>query len=462
MREHDRLRGLRRFASLLVLCGAGFTASGTAQAQVPPGYYATVDETNGTTLRTTLHAIIDGHTKIPYTSSGTDTWTVLELADQDPANSTHILDLYENESIAKQGGGNSFYNREHSWPNSYGFPNDGADNYPYTDCHHLFLCDITFNADRGNRPYRACTTGCSEDPTFVNGGMGGGTGSYPGNSNWTSASPTIGSWETWRGRRGDVARAMFYMDVRYEGGVHVITGQPEPDLRLTDNTTLIANGATGSNESIAYMGLLSTLIVWNREDPPDAKERNRNTVIQSFQGNRNPFIDHPEWVECIFAGACRPGQAFCFGSGIDTSHTTACPCGNAGAAGNGCANSANAAGANLTASGRTTLDTVLFTASGVPATSFTLFLQHATSGDAVFHDGVICAGGTLVRLRGLAAAGGSVSYPAPSDTQTVSQRGGVTIGSGTRRFYSAWYRNSASTFCAPATANVTNGFQVVW
>ena len=458
MRHTTLHRGLRGFA----LFTAFAVSSASARAQVPPGYYTTADETNGTTLRATLHAIIDDHTKLPYTSSGTDTWVALELADQDPANSTRILDLYENESIAKQGGGNSFYNREHSWPNSYGFPNDGADNYPYTDCHHLFLCDITYNSDRGNRPYRACASGCSEDSTLVNGGMGGGTGSYPGNSNWTSSSPTLGSWETWRGRRGDVARAMFYMDVRYEGGVHGITGQPEPDLRLTDNTTLISNGATGSNESVAYMGLLSTLIVWNREDPPDAKERNRNGVIQSFQGNRNPFIDHPEWVECIFAAACRPGQAFCFGSGIDTSHTTACPCGNAGAAGNGCAHSLSAAGANLTANGRTTLDTVTFTASNVPATSFTLFLQHASSGDAVFHDGVICAGGTLVRLRGRAAVAGTIEYPTSLDTQTVSQRGGVAIGSGSRRYYSAWYRNAASTYCTPATANVTNGFQVVW
>ncbi|RMF77376.1 MAG: endonuclease I, partial [Planctomycetota bacterium] len=128
----------------------------TLHADAPPGYYDTVDTTDATTLRVTLHAIIQDHTRYPYTSSSTDTWDILELADEDPANASNILDLYRNASYPKAGGGNTNYNREHSWPKSYGFPNDNSSNYPYTDCHHLFLCDSGYNSSRSNKPYRYC------------------------------------------------------------------------------------------------------------------------------------------------------------------------------------------------------------------------------------------------------------------------------------------------------------------
>ena len=83
----------------------------------------------------------------------TDTWNILELAQQDPGNSSRIIDVYKNASYAKVGAGNSFYNREHPWPKSYGFPNDGGSNYPYSDCHVLFLCDSSYNSSRGNKIY---------------------------------------------------------------------------------------------------------------------------------------------------------------------------------------------------------------------------------------------------------------------------------------------------------------------
>lgn len=153
---------------------------------------------------------------------------------------------------------------------------------------------------------------------------------------------------------------------------------------------------------------------------------------------------------------------FCFGDGALTDHTAACPCGNTGVTGNGCANSFNALGANLRASGETTTDDVALTAAGMPATSFALFLQHDAAGDSVFHDGVICASGGLIRLRGRAAVAGTASFPSSSDTLTLSQRGGVFAGQGVRRYYAAWYRNAASSFCPPGTANVSNGLRIEW
>lgn len=277
-------------------------AAPAALAQAPAGYYDTVDPGSAATLRTTLHEVIDDHTRIPYTSGGTDTWDVLEDAQQDPSNSGRILDVYKNASYAKQGGGGSNYNREHIWPNSYGFPIDSGSNYPFTDCHALRLCDISYNGIRDNAPFRECDPSCSEHPTDVNDGQGGGTGTYPGNSNWSDGSGSTATFEVWNGRRGDVARAMLYLDVRYEGGTHGVTSASEPDLILTDDQGLITGSLSGSNASVAHMGLLSVLLDWHLEDPVDQFEIDRNNEVFGYQGNRNPFVDHPEWIGVLYLG----------------------------------------------------------------------------------------------------------------------------------------------------------------
>ena len=284
-------------------------AAASSIAQAPPGYYDHVDLTSTSSLRTSLHATIKDHTRIPYTASSTDTWDVLERADEDAANTANILDLYRKRSYLKVHGGNTDYDREHSWPKSYGFPNDDGRVYPYTDCHHLFLCDVSYNSTRSNKPFANCTASASEYPI-----EGGASGVFPGTSNWSAGSLTNGSWQVWRDRRGDVARAMFYMDVRYEGGVHGVTGWPEPDLILTNDRNLIDSRNTGNNETVGYMGLLSTLLIWNLEDPPDAREMHRNDVVFHYQHNRNPFIDHPEWVALLFGGSW-PGSFANYGSG---------------------------------------------------------------------------------------------------------------------------------------------------
>ncbi|MBZ0090369.1 MAG: endonuclease, partial [Thermoanaerobaculia bacterium] len=284
-----------RPASAAVLLGLflALRPAGAGLADPPPGYYDPVDASSAATLRATLHPVLHGHTRFPYSASTTDTWDILELADQDPGNSANILDVYRNASIEKFGGGAGPYNREHTWPNSYGFPDDGPTNYPYTDTHALFLSNVDYNGARGNAPFGACDGSCIEWET-----AGGTLGLFPGTSNWSGG----GVWETWIGRRGDVARAQFYLDVRYAGGTHPITGAAEPDLILTDDEGLIQ--ATGSNAAIAHHGLLAVLLQWHRDDPVDAKERARNDVVAGYQGNRNPFIDHPEWAPCLFSNAC--------------------------------------------------------------------------------------------------------------------------------------------------------------
>ncbi len=273
-----RCGNIRYFVALAAVFIFG---SATVLADAPAGYYATVDLSSPAALRTTVNDVIDGHTKIPYTSSSTDTWNVLEIADQDPYNSTRILDVYQNRTFPKHSAGNNDYNREHTWPNSYGFPDDGSSNMPYTDCHHLFLCDIDYNGARGNLYYDDCTSGCATYTADFYDGEGG--------TNRRGSS----MWQTWDGRKGDVARAMFYMDVRYDG-----VGS-EPDLILTDNPALIVTSG-GSNASVAYMGLVSTLFEWHLADPVDAREMAHNDAVYIYQGNRNPFVDHPEWANVIF------------------------------------------------------------------------------------------------------------------------------------------------------------------
>ena len=299
-------------------------------------YYAGVDASSCQALRTTLHALIDDHTVYPYTGSPTDVWTMLEAADQDPADPARVLDVYFNKSFLKvtdRDTGTSVpqgtrYNREHTWPQSLGFPNAtgnlGFPNAPRSDAHMLYASEKDWNADRGNKPFADCPPpGCSARYTLshpITGGAGSAAAcSYAaGNCNWVGgADGNQGSFEVWTRRKGDVARAVLYMDVRYEGGVATggnTQGQAEPELIVTDDRNLIQQASGGT----AYMGLRSTLLAWHALDPPDAQEVLRNDVVQSFQGNRNPFIDHPEWVALAFAQPCGSGPADAvFGNGFE-------------------------------------------------------------------------------------------------------------------------------------------------
>lgn len=259
----------------------------TALADIPVGYYDSVDLSNEDALRSSLHDVIDGHTRYPYTSGSTDTWDILNQADEDPLNSSRILDVYQNRSFPKYSGGNSDYNREHTWPKSYGFPDDNSGNYPYTDCHQLMLCDISYNSYRDSNIFDDCTSGCSSYTADDYNGQSG--------VNYRGTDSPINIWEVWDHRKGDIARAMFYMDVRYEGD-----SGSEPDLILTDDPYLIQSCQTGNNEDVGYMGLLSVLLEWHLADPVDDMERERNDVVYGYQHNRNPFVDHPEWVDLLF------------------------------------------------------------------------------------------------------------------------------------------------------------------
>ncbi len=278
-------------------------------------HYATVNTSSPDQLRCTLHQLLRGHVMYPYSGATTNTWTILETAQAMPGNPSKVIDVYRNRAyntISDRAGTGSglTYNREHTWPNSLGFPsqtgNLGFPNAPYTDTHMLWLSDTQWNSDRGNKPFAFCSSGCGERVTESNGGVGGGSGTYPGNSNWVrTPDGNQGSFEVWNHRKGEMARAIFYMAIRYEGGTDPLSGQSEPQLELTDIRGQIGSGST------SYMGLLTDLLAWHVGDPPDAEERARNDTIQAFQGNRNPFVDHPDWAtralfESVNPAVCEP------------------------------------------------------------------------------------------------------------------------------------------------------------
>jgi hypothetical protein len=181
-----------------------------------------------------------------------------------------------------------------------------------------------------------------------------------------------------------------------------------------------------------------------------------STASDVVPGDTNGFRD-------IFASTLGPvvgpSTPFCFGDGSGT----ACPCGNAGSAGNGCASSVNAAGANLATTGVASVanDTFALLGSGMPSSSV-LYFQGTTRQNgglgAAFGDGLRCAGGTVVRLQTKANVGGASQYPDAGET-AISIRGGCAVGD--VRTYQAWYRNSAA-FCTAATFNLTNGIEATW
>lgn len=145
-----------------------------------------------------------------------------------------------------------------------------------------------------------------------------------------------------------------------------------------------------------------------------------------------------------------------------------CPCGNNGT--NplaGCANSANPAGSSLTSSGFTQLDDVRLRATGMTGTSCLFFCTFGSSGPTgvVFGDGVSCTGTSLLRLRTITfppGIGSVVSFPDSTGTVTLSNRSGVTVGSGAVREYGTYYRNASAAFCPPQTFNTANTIEIVW
>ncbi|WP_372482445.1 endonuclease I family protein [Streptomyces bambusae] len=255
-------------AAGLFLIPAPATAGQSRPAVVPAAatvtpevYYAPAAGKTGAALKYALHDIIKNQSKISYSA----VWNALKVTDQDPANTNNVILVYSGRSQSKatNGGGINDWNREHVWAKSHG--DFGEVTGPGTDLHHLRPEDVTVNSTRGNKDFDLGGSPVSEAP-----------GSY------TDAD----SFEPRNAVKGDVARMLLYMAVRYDGG------DGFADLEMNDRV---------NNGSAPLFGRISLLKEWNRIDPPDAFEQRRNQIIyDTYQHNRNPFIDHPEWVDQIW------------------------------------------------------------------------------------------------------------------------------------------------------------------
>lgn len=242
-------------------------ACSLAAAAEPPGYYSRAEGLSGGPLKAALHEVVKGHTVIPYAQLHAP----LARLHEDPANPANVILLYSADSAPK---GTDFisaaWNREHAWPRSRGNTDQqGADD---SDLHYIWPCYDAVNSTRGNLYFDVSDRA---DPGFRS----------PGHALAPRTTMDSDSWEPPAGQRGALARCIFYVAVRYDG--------EEP---FTSDMELVSYAPSG-----ARFGNVNTLLRWHAEEPVTDAERRRNDLIFSdYQRNRNPFIDHPEWVALIW------------------------------------------------------------------------------------------------------------------------------------------------------------------
>ncbi|MEO9475787.1 MAG: endonuclease [Cyclobacteriaceae bacterium] len=249
----------------------GFASLSLYAQSIPDGYYDGTSSLSGEALKVKLHQISRNHTKRSY-SEFRD--TILPDLDEDPDNSDNIILFYKNNSIPKQSFASNnepdFWNREHTWPSSHGF--SSSSDTAYTDVHNLRPSDATVNTSKSNKDFNNVEHIAENEE-----------GEAP------DTYTTSDFFEPRDEIKGDVARILFYMDMRYESG--------RLDLDLVDRATF-----TGDPE----LGVLSTLIQWHESDPVDQYEIDRHEKAYGYQNNRNPFVDHPEWVADIWGSSSDP------------------------------------------------------------------------------------------------------------------------------------------------------------
>ena len=253
-------------------------------AQIPIGYYDGTAGLTGAALKTKLWEIIkNGHQDKGYDGL----WTAYYTTDRDKyyENDNSLLDMYSEKPTSTDSynftlgsnqcgvGGNynsegDCYNREHTIPQS-SF-NDG---YPMrSDVHHVLPTDGYVNNRRGTYPYGVVA---SSSWTSTN-------GSKLGSSAVNGYSGTV--FEPIDEFKGDFARIIFYFATRYE------------NIISTVSFPMFGNSAYPGISSWS----LPMLLQWHTNDPVSEKEIDRNNAAYSFQGNRNPFIDHPEYINSIW------------------------------------------------------------------------------------------------------------------------------------------------------------------
>jgi len=260
---------------------------GVVTSTAPTGYYSSLEGKSGAVLKQAIQDII-ANPAVVHSHNYGDINTILQTSDQNPLNSNEVWLMYKEVPRSKlliqtTGNGVGKWNREHIYPQSRGgFSNGTADTpdginiweatsadvlvHGHADAHHIRAEDGPENSSRNNRDY----------------GLDDYNG-YTGNQ---------GSW------KGDAARAVFYMSIRYNA-LSVVNGNP-------------------ADTTLGQLGDLATLLSWNMQDPSDDFEMNRNNYIYTWQVNRNPFIDYPLLANYIWGA--NAGQTWFAGLSTAANH----------------------------------------------------------------------------------------------------------------------------------------------
>lgn len=265
-----------------------FTISPSGGSGSLEGYYQAASGLSGFNLKNALHNIIKGHAVQGYgalwgfySANELDLYyendgSILDIYSENP----NGADAYNYTAITRQCGTfNSeadCYNREHSFPRSWF---GGAIEPMNSDVHHIFATDGFVNSKRGSLPY-----GEVGSSSFVS-------------SNGSRAGSSVGGlgysgqvFEPNDEFKGDVARAQFYMATRYQNII----------ANWENNSSTSDAVLDGSNQRVFEPWYLKLLKNWHQQDPVSQKERDRNNAALVYQGNRNPYVDHPEFVSLIW------------------------------------------------------------------------------------------------------------------------------------------------------------------
>jgi endonuclease I len=262
----------------------------------PPASYYNAATGTGTTLLNSLHTIVSSMTSLTYG----DARYAFAKTDADPATLGNIKLAYTNTSVSGTWDQGMTFNREHVWPKYWlNVTSDQVDNDykgPASDLFELIPANPTVNSTRSNYPYGSINS----------------NGVYSGGTYGTNTAAGATYWFPSAQNAGEVARAIFYMATRYSTYTDTSTG-----VSAQHSLTLV----NGDPTARYTMGDLQSLLKWNYQYGVDNFERARNQTIYSStyfnpstnktvgpQGNRNPFVDHPEYVWAIFGGSPNTSQ----------------------------------------------------------------------------------------------------------------------------------------------------------
>jgi endonuclease I len=251
-------------------------------------YYDSVNAQSGYTLKTELHNLINGHTSQGYSALWTfykdhsldvyfeNDGSILDIYSENPTSSENYNFTKVSDQCGNYSGEGGCYNREHSFPKSW----FGGKVEPMnSDVHHIYATDGFVNSKRSGYPYGEVA---SASFTSTNNSKLG--------SSTTALGYTGTVFEPIDEFKGDLARAYFYMAVRYENVISSWQNNSVYGDAILD----------GSSNRVFELWQLEMLKRWHANDPVSQKEIDRNEAAFGHQGNRNPFVDHPEYVDSIW------------------------------------------------------------------------------------------------------------------------------------------------------------------